>query len=144
MNMKQFLSTKNTFTVIVLWAVVIILLSLLIFGIKSGEAELAAIIIIGLVTTLIIWTLLDTRYVIKNNFLFYRSGPFRGRININKIIKIQYYSGLFVPVTTKPALDSKGYIISYNNNQDGLFVSPQKADLFIEELLKINPKIEVQ
>jgi hypothetical protein len=141
--MKKYISSKNTFTIVVLWCVVIILIVLLIYGIVSGEAELAAILIIGAVTTLIIWTLLDTRYVIKNDFLFYRSGPFRSRISIKNIKKIQYYSGLFVPVTTKPALDSKGYIISYNNNEDGLFVSPLKAEDFVKELLKINPKIEV-
>jgi len=141
--MKNFLSSKNTFTIAVLWSVVLILLLLLFFGIKSGEVELAAIIILSAVIALIVWILLDTRYVIKKELLLYRSGPFRGRIYIDKIKKIQRFSGLFVPVTTKPALDSEGYIISYNNNNDALFVSPKKADLFLEEILKINPKIEV-
>lgn len=140
--MKKFLSSKNTFTVAILWSVVSILLFLLVYGIKSGEVKLVPIIILSLVIALIIWILLDTRYVIKNNLLLYRSGPFRGRIYINKIRKIQHYSGLFIPVTTKPALDNDGFIISYNGYDD-LFVSPKKAEIFLEELLKINPKIEV-
>lgn len=140
--MKNFLSSKNTFTITILWSVVFILLLLLAYGINSGEVEFVAIVILSLVISLIIWILLDTRYVIKKGLLLYRSGPFRGRIYIDRIQKIQRYSGLFVPVTTKPALDSNGYIISYNN-YDALFVSPKSGDIFLEEILKINPAIEV-
>ena len=140
--MKNFLSSKNTFTISILWSVVAVLLFLLIMGFKSGEVLFPAIILLSLVIALILWILLDTRYVIKNGLLLYRSGPFRGRIEIEQIKKIQNYSGLFVPVTMKPALDSKGYIISYNNHED-VFVSPKKANVFLEELIKINPRIEV-
>jgi hypothetical protein len=80
--------------------------------------------------------------VIKNNNLYYRSGPFRGRIAIEKIRKIEYFSGYLNPTTVKPALDFKGYIISYNSFDD-MYVSPKKANIFIEELLKINPNIKV-
>ncbi len=140
--MKNFLSSKNTFTISILWCVVAVLLFLLIMGFKSGEVLFPAIILLSLVIALILWILLDTRYVIKNGLLLYRSGPFRGRIEIEQIKKIQNYSGLFVPVTMKPALDSKGYIISYNNHED-VFVSPKKSNVFLEELIKINPRIEV-
>jgi Bacterial PH domain len=140
--MNRFLSTKNTFTVSILWAVVLLLLLLLFIGIKQGQIQLVAIIILSLVISLIIWILLDTRYVIKSHFLLYRSGPFRGRLNIDKIQKIKYYSGLYVPVTMKPALDTIGYIIS-NDGFEDVYVSPKNSTTFIEELLKINPKIEI-
>jgi hypothetical protein len=100
------------------------------------------IVLLSLVIAMILWTLLDTRYVIKQHFLLYRSGPFRGRIDIEKIQKIKYFSGLYVPVTMKPALDTKGFIITYNNNED-VYVSPMNSDIFLSELLKINPKIEI-
>lgn len=140
--MNRFLSTKNTFTVSILWAVVLLLLLLLFIGINNGQIQLVAIIILSLVISLIIWILLDTRYVIKSHFLLYRSGPFRGRLNIDKIQKIKYFSGLYVPVTMKPALDTKGYIIS-NDGFEDVYVSPKNSAAFIEELLKINPKIEI-
>lgn len=140
--MNRFLSTKNTFTVSILWSVVLLLLLLLFIGIKQGQIQLVAIIILSLVISLIIWILLDTRYVIKSHFLLYRSGPFRGRLNIDKIQKIKYFSGLYVPVTMKPALDTKGYIIS-NDGFEDVYVSPKNSATFIEELLKINPKIEI-
>ena len=140
--MKRYLSSKNTFTVVILWGIVVLMLTLLIIGLQKEHLSLLPIVFLSLVMVLIIWTLLDTRYVIKNHFLLYRSGPFRGRIDIEKISKIKYFSGLYVPVTMKPALDNKGYIISYSNFDD-VYVTPEKRELFIQELLKINPKIEV-
>ncbi|MES2746796.1 MAG: PH domain-containing protein [Bacteroidota bacterium] len=140
--MKNFLSSKNAFTIILLWCIVVFMIAMLGYTFDSGELPIAPFIILGLATALIIWVLLDTRYVIKNNFLLYRSGPFRGRIDITKIRKIKRHSGLYVPVSMKPALDTKGFIITYNNFDD-VFVSPQNSDIFLEEIQKINPKVEV-
>jgi hypothetical protein len=140
--MKRFLSSKNFYTIAILWAIVICMLVLLFVGMKKEHVTLLPVILLSLVIAIILWTLLDTRYVIKQHFLLYRSGPFRGRIDIEKIQKIKYFSGLYVPVTMKPALDTKGYIITYNNNED-VYVSPRNRDVFLSELLKINPEIEI-
>lgn len=140
--MNRFLSTKNSYTIAILWSIVIGMIVLLGVGLAKEHLSALPIVLLSLVITLVIWTLLDTRYVIKQHFLLYRSGPFRGRIDIEKIQKVKYFSGLYVPVTMKPALDTKGYIISYNNNDD-VYVSPVKSDVFLNELLKINPNIEV-
>lgn len=140
--MNRFLSSKNNYTIAILWAIVIIMVGLLYVGMTKEQVTLLPIAILGLVVAMILWTLLDTRYVIKQHFLLYRSGPFRGRIDIQKIKKIKYFSGLYVPVTMKPALDTKGFIITYNS-MDDVYVSPIDRDVFLTELLKINPGIEV-
>ena len=140
--MKNYLSSKSFFVVIVLWTLVLFMLIMMLLNLSKTTLDLVPFVITSLASILIIWILLDTRYVIKNSFLYYRSGPFRGRIDINKIDKIQYFSGLYPQVSMKPALDIKGYIITYNK-QDDVYVSPKKSVDFIEELLKINPKIEV-
>ena len=140
--MNRFLSSKNNYTIAILWAIVIIMVGLLYVGMTKEQVTLLPIAILGLVVAMILWTLLDTRYVIKQHFLLYRSGPFRGRIDIQKIKKIKYFSGLYVPVTMKPALDTKGFIITYNS-MDDVYVSPINRDVFLTELLKINPGIEV-
>ncbi|MBC7642115.1 MAG: PH domain-containing protein [Flavobacterium sp.] len=93
--------------------------------------------------SLIVWILLDTRYVIKENNLLYRSGPFRGRINILEIKTIEQYSGTNPPVTMKPALDNKGFILHYNQ-YDNLFISPVESEIFIDTLVNINSKIELK
>jgi hypothetical protein len=140
--MNRFLSSKNNYTITILWTIVIFMIVLLYFGVTKEHVTLLPLVILGLVISLILWTLLDTRYVIKQHFLLYRSGPFRGRIDIDKIKKIKYFSGLYVPVTMKPALDTEGFIITYNNLED-VYVSPVNRDVFLKELLKINPKIEI-
>jgi hypothetical protein len=140
--MKRFLSSKSTFTYIFLWAIVLFMIVVLYLGIRENGVSIIPIVIVSLVIGFLLWVLLDTRYVIKNHFLLYRSGPIRGRINIEQIQKIKRHSGLYVPVTLKPALDTKGFIITYNKYDD-LFISPIKSDLFLEELMKINPKIEI-
>ena len=140
--MKRYLSSKNFYTIAILWAIVISMLVLLYIGMTKEHVTILPVLLLSLVIAMILWTLLDTRYVIKQHFLLYRSGPFRGRIDIEKIQKIKYFSGLYVPVTMKPALDTKGFIITYNTNED-VYVSPINSDIFLSELLKINPKIEI-
>ena len=140
--MKNFLSSKNAFTMVLMWSIVDFMIVMLGYTFNSGELPIAPFIILSLATALILWVLLDTRYVIKNNFLLYRSGPFRGRIDIAKIQKIKRHSGMFVPVSMKPALDTKGFIITINNFDD-VFVSPKNSAIFLEEIQKINPKVEV-
>ena len=140
--MKNYLSSKSFIIVIVLWSLVLFMLIMMLLNLNKTTLDVVPFVITSLASALLIWILLDTRYVIKNSFLFYRSGPFRGRIDISKIDKIQYFSGLYPQVSMKPALDIKGYIITYNK-QDDVYVSPKKSVDFIAELLKINPKIEV-
>lgn len=140
--MNRFFSTQNRFTTLILWGLVLVMLGLVYNAYRSNELHPVVGIVIGLVSVFIVWVLVDTRYVLRNNFLFYRSGPIRGRIAVAKINAIRQHSGLFVPVTLKPALDVNGYIITYNQFED-IFISPKNADQFIQELKKINPAIEV-
>lgn len=140
--MNRFLSSKNTFTIVILWGIVLFFIVMLVLNLTKGNVPIIPIIIISLVIAFVLWVLLDTRYVIKNNFLLYRSGPIRGRVDITKIKSMKRFSGLNVPVMLKPALDTKGFIVTYNQYDD-LFISPKMSDIFVEEIKKINPKIEV-
>ncbi len=120
-------------------------LTIVIF-IKKPDAQEPSIyifyaIIIPIVA-LLIWILLDTKYILKENKIFYNSGPFRGTIAIKSIRKIQHHSGIIVPVTFKPALNTKGLIIHYNSFDD-IYISPKQEELFLEELLKVNPNIQI-
>ena len=140
--MMHFFSTKNKLTVAILWALVFFMGSLLYIDIKNESTSSIHVIMISILIDVILWILFYTRYVIRDGFLFYRSGPFRGRIDIQKIQKIEYFSGLHVPVTMKPALDTKGFIVTYDNLNE-VYVSPQKKEKFIAALLELNPGIEV-
>ncbi len=85
---------------------------------------------------------LKTEYKIKENFLYWQSGPFFGKIDIKTIRKIQHHDGIFVPTVWKPALSQIGLIITYNKFDD-IYISPQNESDFITELLSINPNIEI-
>lgn len=137
--MNKFASSKNKLTLFILGSLIVFFIIILILNIKGKTANAFPIIALGILTSLILWIVLDTRYVFKNNFLLYRSGPFRGKINIDAIQKIKKHSGLYVPVLMKPALDTTGFIITAKSSE--IFISPKKADLFVAELLKRNPAI---
>ena len=141
-QMKNFISSKNTFTILILWGLVLFLLAVIGYSVQQETVSLIPTMILLLVCAFIVWVLLDTRYVIRNNKLLYRSGPFRGGFDISKIRKIEYFSGYNIPTSIKPALDFKGFIIHYNRFDD-VYVSPKNANVFLETLQKLNPKIEI-
>ena len=142
--MKTFTSSKNYFTTALMW-IITIGLSIVIFIKKPDAQEPSIYIFNAIMTTIVlelIWILLDTKYILKENKIFYNSGPFRGSIAIESIRKIEHHSGIIVPVTFKPALNTKGLIIHYNSFDD-IYISPKHEDLFLEELLKVNLNIVV-
>jgi hypothetical protein len=143
--MKLFASSKNYYSAALMWIIAIGLL--FVVFIKKPDAQESSIyifyaIILPIVGSLI-WILLDTKYILKENKIFYNSGPFRGTIAIDSIKKIEHHSGIIVPVTFKPALNTKGLIVHYNSFDD-IYISPNQENLFLEELLKVNPDIEIR
>lgn len=141
--MKTFVSSKNKFTVSFFWMLIIFLIVILFIPKKETEPSIYIFYAIIIpITTSLVWILLDTKYVIKQNQLYYYSGPFRGKIEIEKIRKIKNHSGWIVPVTMKPGLDTNGLIVSYNQFDD-IYISPKEKKEFLEELLRINPNIEI-
>ena len=142
--MKVFFSSKSYFTLVLMWTIAIGLF--IVIFIKKPDAQEPSIYIFDTIMITIVlalvWILLDTKYLLKENKIFYNSGPFRGSIAIDSIKKITHHSGIIVPVTFKPALNTKGLIIHYNSFDD-IYISPKQEDLFLEELLKVNPNIEV-
>jgi hypothetical protein len=137
--MNKFTSSKNKLTLFILGLLIVFFTTILLLNVIGKTAGIFPVITLAILTGLILWIVLDTRYVFKNNFLLYRSGPFRGRINIDTIQKIKKHSGLYVPVLMKPALDTTGFIITAKDGE--VFISPQNAALFMEEILKRNPAI---
>lgn len=128
------------FITLIMWAPVLFG-DILITDIEDTEV-LIYLGIIVLTIGFFLWIFLGTYYTIKNGYLYHRSGPFFGKMKISSIAKIKYHSGWYVPVLYRPATDTKGVIITYNK-YDEIYFSPQERDKFVQELLKINPKITV-
>ncbi len=93
-----------------------------------------------LVILFLIWTYKTTFYKIENSDLYWKSGPFKGKIDITKINRIEYHKGIYVPTIWKPALSHIGLIITYNKYDD-IYISPEKQQEFIATLQHLNSNI---
>lgn len=92
---------------------------------------------------LFVWMFAATYYEVRDSFLGYRCGPFFGKIPIANIQKIKYHKGILVPVTFKVSLDGDGLIVVYNKFSE-IFISPEDKEGLIRELLRKNPKIQIE
>ncbi len=104
-------------------------------------AVLGAIIISILTTGFITWIWFATYYILDKEFMHYKSGPIFGKIPIHKIRKIKKNTTMYAGL--KPALATKGLIVSYEKYND-IYISPENVDSFINELMLQNPAIIVE
>jgi hypothetical protein len=88
----------------------------------------------------LIWLGLGTNYELTQTELKYKSGPIRGKIEIDKIHEIikgkTLWSGL------KPATARNGLIIKYEKYNE-IYISPKTNDLFVKKILELNDKIKI-
>ncbi len=96
-----------------------------------------------LLLSFLFWTYKTTYYSIKNTILYWKSGPFYGEIAIHSITKIVHHNGIIVPTFWKPALSHIGLIITYNKFDD-IYISPEKNEEFVSQLVNINPNITIK
>lgn len=89
---------------------------------------------------LLIWIYLKTEYIIKKDVLICKTAFIKKKIDINTIKKITFHNGIIIPSLCKFSTDTKGIIITYNNNKD-IFISPEERNKFIQEITSINSNI---
>jgi hypothetical protein len=142
---KIYPSAKHKLTIWLYWFLVVFMLVILVFPILEDGFTLPIILIsiFHLVFIIFFVTILfNTNYRIQNEELFCKSSVFRSKIKIKNIRKIEHHKGIIVPVTWKLGLSHIGIIITYNKYDD-IYISPENVDLFIKDLLAINPTIEI-
>lgn len=88
----------------------------------------------------LIWAIRKTMYEITPEFLHYQFGPMVGKIPIQSIKSLEVNKTLWAG--NKPAMATQGIIVKYNS-YDEVYISPQTNETFVEEILKVNPKIQV-
>lgn len=113
----------------------------ILFDDAAIENSIGSVIFL-LVGLSLFWILFDTNYRIDATYLYYSSGPFRGKIPIQNIRKIKHQKGLYNESFFKPALGYNGLYIYYNKFDD-IYISPQDKEAFVNYLLTINPKIDI-
>jgi hypothetical protein len=142
---KIYPSAKHKLTIWLYWFLMVFMLVILVFPILEEGFTLPIILIsiFHLVFIIFFITILfNTNYTIQNDELLCKSSVFRSKIKIKNIRKIEHHKGIIVPVTWKLGLSHIGIIITYNKYDD-IYISPENVDLFIKDLLAINPTIEI-
>lgn len=130
-----------------LWAVLLLIVNLPffipLFVEESTGSEIGTLLGVNLATSaLLLWLAVDIRYVIQENMLLVRGGPFRSKIQIQDITEIKYNPNIWVGyrvLSSKEAIE-----IFYRTGFMGsVIISPVDPDRFIQELSKRNPTIKV-
>lgn len=140
-----FRAKRGTFAKAVSLSGAFFALSVMIFALVSQNqigrtVSLATSVIMVIALLLILWIWFDSCYKIDHKNFYYRTGPFRGKIMLQKIKRIK--KNTFFYVGMKPKRPKKGLTIEYNKFSE-LYIAPLEQDLFIEELLKKNANIEI-
>jgi hypothetical protein len=122
--------------------IIFFIFPLVIFFLDREMIIVKPIILLPLLIPLaiILWIYFDTSYKIEDFKLFYRSGFLKGDIDIHKIKEILKGKTMWSGI--KPALARNGLIIKYNL-YDEIYFAPEDNDELINDLLKLNPKINV-
>jgi hypothetical protein len=94
------------------------------------------------IITLFFWAWLSTFYEIKQEKLIVLFGPFRWKVKIKQIKHIKRNVITWAGIL-KPTLSWRGMEISYTR-YGSMFISPEREDEFLKELLKINENIELR
>lgn len=144
MSTINFKSTKSTFFTIIIAVTVIGLIALSVAQLFYLNEDIKSIIFIQAVCWLciafLLWIFFNTHYSIDNGYLFYKSGPINGKIEISQIHEV-IVGEKFIGIL-KPATGNNGLVIKYNR-WDEIYISPNTNEKFVEELLKLNEKIKV-
>ena len=129
---------QSIFFIIISFFIGVLLLRIFKNGISNYTFIWADIILVGL-PVLLIWLDKETKYELTQTELIYKSGPIKGKINIEKINEIIKDKTLWVGL--KPASARKGLIIKFG--YDEIYISPKTNDTFINEILKLNNRIKI-
>ena len=139
-NTRKDLLFKIVFIITILICLGAILAALLNDSIK----RYSLLLVVGINALSIVFLTLiyfKTYYTLNNQFLRYQSGPFFGKVKIDKITRVDFGKTQWVGLR-RYGLAQKGLII-YFNNYDDLYISPEHPEKFIEQMLSYNDKIIV-
>lgn len=138
---KSSFSTFNKWTMAIVY-IIVIGTTIPVLWSEDITAFYVVLGINSLVLGLLTWLILQTNYAFDSKNLFWKSGPFKGTIDIHSIKKIEFHKGIVIPVIWKPALSHVGLIITYNNYDD-IYISPENRAEFVQKITILNPNINL-
>lgn len=101
-------------------------------------------ILVGSFTIFIASVYFNTYYQIKDDKIFWVTGPIKGHLEIAKISQLKKAKSVWeINSLIKPILSNRPLLLRHTKFDD-FPVSPAEEQEFIKELLAINPTIAVQ
>jgi hypothetical protein len=140
----KFKSRKDILFQLLGFSIIVFFIGIILFRVFSDGIEnynfMWTDIFMLTVAGFLIWLGLGTNYELTQTELKYKSGPIRGKIEIDKIHEIikgkTLWSGL------KPATARNGLIIKYEKYNE-IYISPKTNDSFMKKILELNDKIKI-
>jgi membrane protease YdiL (CAAX protease family) len=139
----DFKSKKDIFFSGIVIAILVLVSTIGLFSIAKAPQDKAlyfALIAIAGVFILIVWIFFGTKYELNDQFLYYKCGPFGGKIALASINEIIVGKTLWVGL--KPATARKGLLIKYNK-YDEIYISPRTNESFVKSILSLKSDIKV-
>jgi len=139
----EFRSRKDSLIALIIVAVILLTLGIPTFQyLRVGWHSEMWLGLVNLpVVGLLLWLWCDTGYRIDDTYIHYRSGPFRGRIEIASIRQVEPNKTRWVGF--RPALARRGIVVNYNK-YDEIYFSPDDNDAFVQALLNVRADIAVK
>jgi uncharacterized membrane protein YdbT with pleckstrin-like domain len=139
----KFPSKKDIWLEIIFWASMIVCLAAAYLAFITGKTSFGEGIFLFIFTivlpVILIWMWFTTYYVLDNKELVIRSGPYKKRISLEKIISVKKTLN---PLSS-PALSLKRIEITYEKYGMAL-ISPKDRDQFIKMLKERCPQVIIK
>lgn len=139
----KFKSRKGILFSLIIFGVLAFILRITIVGIlkeEMAQSERWTLIPITLVFGFVLWLYFGTNYELNQKEFIYRSGPFNGKINIDRIREIVKDKTVYVGF--KPATARKGLLVKYDKYEE-IYISPKTNETFIQKILEMNSGIKI-
>lgn len=135
-----FISKKDVIYTVFIWGTIALGFITIVFPIFSAFsiANFIVLVLSLIVISWLIWVWFSLGYSIENNTLIIKAGPFKQKVDIQKIKKISKGKS----VVTSAALSIDRMLIHYGSYKYAS-ISPKKELEFIKILLSKNPQIEI-
>jgi len=142
----KFESRKAPLFMFVIYSIVSFSSAIVLIGILKSNitvAESIPYLVLLAVSGFILWFFHTTNYEIKGSDLLYKSGPLKGKIQIESITEIKSGDTNWAEILgLKPATAMYGLTIKYDASKE-IYISPEVNDLLIEKIIEINPDVKI-
>ena len=138
----KFKSRKDWLFLTVIFGTIALCAALVTGAVMNDGERFGSVVAIATVTGLVSWlllsVLLSTRYSVDEDYVYYKAGTFKGKVEIQSIREIQVGKSMWTGLRVATAMN--GLIIRYDQYNE-VYISPDSNSSFIEKLKQVKPDL---